>query len=434
MLSPVATVTIRRCVHPYEHRREVPNVSHPWPGWQVGDAGYRRLTFALFAAGFATFAQIFGAQAALPAASREFDVSASTAAFSVSAAALGVAMSVLPWARVSDRIGRTRAMTYSIVSATIIGLLVAVAPTFEAVIAVRFVAGLAIGAVPAIAVAYLVEEVVPSRVAIAASVYVAGNTVGGVSGRILAGPMSETFGWRWAMFGLGVAGFLAAVAFITVVPRPRGFRPHSGGEKTFRHLLFHLTDPATLAVYAQGFLLMGAFAAIYNYLGYRVVDPPYGVPASLVGLLFITYLFGTLASRLSGSLVGRYGPLPVIVGGIATMLVGLGLLLIPSLIVVIVGLVVFTVGTFTAHPTASGQSGVLPQVGRAQSTALFQLSWLTGTAAIGWAAGLAFVSRGWPLTVGVAGALCVVAAVIAGLGLGVLPRPDPPGDGQTGLD
>ena len=385
-----------------------------WHGWDKGTREYSRITLALFAAGFATFAQIFDAQAVLPALSRDLGVGAAAAASTVTASTLGVAVSVLPWAAAADRIGRTRAMAFSLISATVIALVIPFLPGFGLVVVGRAVLGVALGAVPAVAMAYLAEELVAHRVAIAAGIFVSGNTFGGIYGRIIAGPMSEAVGWRPAMFTVAVTSAVMSVIFVVVIPKPRGFRADRGDELPVRaRILVHLRDPVMVGLYALGFLLMGAFGAVYNYFGYRLQLPPYSIPASLVGFLFAVYLFGTVASRYSGVLVTRFGAVRVIVSGTVLMLVGLGLMLTPVLAGVIAGLIVFTIGCFTAHPVASGQSGIRARVGRAQATALYQLAWLGGTALMGLVAGVAYDAGGWSATVAVAAVMCVLAIVVA---------------------
>lgn len=406
-----------------------------WRGFERSDPQYRRIVLALFAAGFATFTQIFDAQAVLPALREEMGVSAATAALSVSAATVGIAFSVLPWASVADRIGRVRAMRISLTAATALAVLVPLMPTFETVLLARGLVGLALGAVPAVAVAYLAEELHASWVSVAAGTYIAGNTIGGIAGRLIAGPVSELAGWRAGLAVVAVVGALAAVLFWLLVPEPRGFvRPTPAGPTgpgTLRlrtRILFQLRDPTMLALYAQGLLLMGAFAAVYNYLGFRITAPPFLLPAAFVSLLFLAYLSGTLSSRFSGALVTRFGPLRVILGGIAVLLAGLALLASDALPVLVVGLVLFTIGCFTAHPVASGLSGRSALVGRAQATALYQLSWLSGTALFGWLAGVVYDRAGWEAMLLVVAGMGLAAAAAAVLGLGLLRtrRPVPP--------
>jgi len=394
-----------------------------WRGFERGEPQYRRIVLALFAAGFATFAQVFDAQAVLPALRADFGISAATAALTVSATTIGLAVSVLPWASLADRIGRIRAMKLSLLAATVFSFVVPLMPTFESVVVARGLVGLALGAVPAIAVAYLAEELHGAWVGVAAGTYVAGNTIGGIAGRLVAGPLAELVGWRIGLAAVAVLGAAAAAVFWLLVPEPKGFvRAPAGGPPLRTRILGNLRDPTMLAIFAQGFLLMGAFAVVYNYLSFQIASPAFGVPETLVSLIFLAYLAGTVASRFSGALAERFGPLRMILAGIALMLVGLLLLASTVLIVVFAGLVVFTLGCFSAHPVASGLSGRWARVGRAQATAIYQLSWLGGTAFFGWAVGLVYDGSGWVATLAAVAGMCLAAAVVASIGLGVFAR------------
>lgn len=392
-----------------------------WRGWDAGDPQYGRVARALFAAGFATFALVFDAQACLPALSAAFTVSSATAALTVSATTLGLAVSVLPWSWVADRIGRLAAMRMSLIAALVVSFGVVVVGELWQVIAVRALLGVALGAVPGVAMAYLAEELATSRVSIAAGIFVAGNTIGGIVGRVVAGLASAAWGWRAGFVLVAVIAVAMAAWFVVSAPQPRGFRPEADSiAVVWSRALFQLRDPFMVALYAQGLFLMGSFGAIYNYLGYRLIAAPFQVPATWVSLVFTAYLAGTVASRWCGVLAGRWGHLRVMLAGIAVMATGAALMLADNLVVVLAGLVVFTVGCFTAHPVASGLTGQRAQVGRAQGSALYQLAWLGGTAGFGWLGGLAYDRWGWEATIGMVGVLCLAAAVSAVLGLRVL--------------
>src|SRR5699024_740830 len=87
----------------------------------------------------------------------------------------GAGAEVVPWSFVGDRIGRLRAMVIAVLSATVLGLVAAWAPTFPLVLALRFLEGAALGGVPALAMAYLSEEMAPRARALGAGWFVAGT-------------------------------------------------------------------------------------------------------------------------------------------------------------------------------------------------------------------------------------------------------------------
>ncbi len=410
--------------------RRAPVEGAPWLGWDVGDREHSRIAVGLFAAGFATFALVFDAQAALPAIGAAFDTTTATAALTVSATTLGLAASVLGWAALADRIGRVPAMRLSLGAALVLALSLGLAGSLGQLIVLRGLLGVALGAVPGVAMAYLAEELAPGRVSIAAGIFVAGNTVGGITGRLAAGLGAAWWGWQVAFTLVAVLAVAMAAVFWWALPPPRGFVPGRRGEyPLLTRVLFQLKDPTMMGLYAQGFLLMGGFGAVYNFLGYRLLGEPFGLPATVVSLVFLAYLAGTAASRWGGVLALRWGHLEVILAGIGIQLAGIALLASDDLATTLAGLVVFTVGCFTAHPVASGLTGQSALLGRAQGTALYQLAWLGGTALFGWVAGLCYDAWGWGALLELVGLLCLAAAALAWTGLRLLAdrRPEVPG-------
>ncbi|HEU5483377.1 MAG TPA: MFS transporter, partial [Microlunatus sp.] len=189
-------------------QRPVPGPA--WPGYQAATPAYRRLLIGLGAAGVATFAQLYAPQGLLPTLAHDLTVDASQAALSMSVATWAVALAVLPWSWLADRVGRLRAMKIAISTAALLGLLVALSPGIESLLLVRFFEGLALGGLPALAMTYLHDEVDPRHTAAAAAAYISGTTIGGASGRLIAGPLTELVGWRWALAGVALVCCAAA--------------------------------------------------------------------------------------------------------------------------------------------------------------------------------------------------------------------------------
>nr|WP_218847263.1 MFS transporter [Psychromicrobium silvestre] len=353
---------------------------------------------ALACAGVATFAQLYSVQGVLPAMSADLHVSAADAALTVSAATIGLALAVIPWSAVADRIGRLRAMSIAVIAAVALGLLVPLMPNLPSLLSLRFLEGAALGGIPALALAYLSEEVHKLHAGIAAGTYIAGTTVGGLLGRVIAGPIGDLAGWRIGILTVSLLASVAAVWFILLAPGQRGFSPvrkNDGGPGLVARLAINLRNPALLALYAQGFLLMGGFVAIYNYLGFRLEAPPFVLPATITSLLFLAYLAGTVTSRVAGGLSTKLGRRRVLAGSTAVMILGVVLTMVPWLPVVLLGLLVLTGGYFAAHAMASSWTTVRASIGPAQAASLYNLFFYTGSSLIGWLGGFVFQALGW---------------------------------------
>lgn len=372
----------------------------------------------LFFGGVATFAQLYATQALLPQVAVDTGSDPATAALTVSASTLGLAVAVLPWSLVADRVGRVPAMAGGVIAATLLGAAAALSQDITVLLALRLLEGVALGAVPAVALAYLSEEVDPRFVAAAAGSYIAGTTVGGLSGRLVSGPIGELFGWRWGVAAVILLCAAAAAIFLTLVPPSRGFVPGRAralpGPTVMARLRVNLRSPVQLALYAQGFLLMGAFVAVYNYLGFHLAEPPFSLAPAVVTLLFLAYLAGTASSPRAGAVAVRRGRFPVLQASIGITAVGAALMALPSTPVVILGLIVFTAGFFAAHAVASGWTPVAAEPeARAQASSLYYLGYYGGSSLFGWLLGLLFTTVGWTWFVGAVIGMCAVSAAIA---------------------
>ncbi|WAJ31670.1 MFS transporter [Arthrobacter sp. FX8] len=156
--------------------------SPPWNGHPKGSRAYGRILAGLSCAGVATFAQLYSTQAVLPLLAADLRVTAAEAALTISLATVGLAATVIPWSFLADRIGRVKAMMWGITAATVLGLLVPLSASFGMLLVLRLLEGMALGGIPAIAIAYLNEEVSKAHAALAAGSYVAGTTLGDFQG------------------------------------------------------------------------------------------------------------------------------------------------------------------------------------------------------------------------------------------------------------
>lgn len=381
-----------------------------WPGHERGSAAYRRILIALLCSGVATFAQLYSPQSLLPLIATDLGVSAAASSLIVSAGTLGLAVSVLPWSLVADRLGRVGAMRIALIAATALGLVFPWLPWFESVVALRFVQGVALGGIPGVTIVYLAEEIRSTRLALAAGTYISGTTVGGLLGRFIAAPIGEATNWRIGTFAVAALSVVMVATFIAVLPRARGFQPRATSlSHVSRAIGAHMRNPKLLVLYGQAVLLMGAFIAVYNYFLFRVEGPPFFITPAIASFMYLAYLAGTVSSRASARLVARIGRGPAILTCIGIMAGGALVTLSSSLLVMIVGLVVFTGGFFAAHTVAVAWSGTRASHDRAQSAALYNFGYYAGSSLFGFLGGFAWAWLGWTGVVAMVFALILVA-------------------------
>ncbi|MEV6208302.1 MFS transporter [Kitasatospora sp. NPDC051914] len=361
-----------------------------------GDRAFRRANLALFAAGVATFVLLYSTQGLLPILSADLDLTPGQASWTASAATLGLALALLPASALSDRYGRTAVMTASIASAAVLALALPFAPDLTTLVVLRVLQGAALAGLPATAMAYLAEEVHPSALASAMGLYVAGNSIGGMSGRLVSGWAAAVWGWRWGLAVSALLALLSVLAFRALIPAARNFTPAPVDARALaRTVGGHLRNPLLLRLYALGLLFMAVFGAVYNTVGYRLVAAPFDLPQSVAASIFVVYLVGTASSAFAGKLVGRLGRRGTLYAAIGLTTAGLLLSLSGSLAAALTGLVLITAGFFAGHATASSAVGRTATTGRAQASALYLIAYYLGNSLGGTIGADAYHATGW---------------------------------------
>jgi YNFM family putative membrane transporter len=365
-----------------------------------GSSGLRRTQLALFGAGLATFLLLYSTQALLPVLSANLHLTPGQASLTVSAAAIGLALAVIPISALSERYGRIAVMTASVFAAAALALVIPFSPDLTVLTALRALQGVALAGLPATAMAYLAEEVHPRALASAMGLYVAGNSIGGMSGRLISGVVAGAFGWRWGLASVAVLSLLCAVAFRVLIPPARHFRPGPVNPRALlRTVTGHLHDPLLGRLFALGLLFMTVFGAVYTVMGYRLVAAPFNLSQGLASSIFAVYVVGTFASALSARVTGRFGRRGTLYLGIGCTSAGLLLTLPDSLPLALLGLVLITAGFFTGHCVASASVGRTATHGRAQASALYLAAYYLGNSLGGTLGADAYHAGGWNDTV-----------------------------------
>jgi MFS transporter, YNFM family, putative membrane transport protein len=390
-----------------------------------GTAAYRRLSLALVIAGLATFSLLYSVQSLLPVFAKEFKVSAGESSLVVSLATGAMAITLLVASVISDSIGRRQMMAASLFAASVLTLVSVVLPGWHALLLTRFLIGIALAGIPAVAMAYIAEEVHGDSIGGAMGLYIAGAAIGGMAGRLAASVVSDLLGWRFALAGIGAISLIGAGVFWWAAPHSRSFVSRKHDWPSFLASVRKLSNDAALPwLYAEGFLLMGAFVTIYNYVGFRLLAAPYSLSQSTVGAIFLFYIIGSFSSTWFGKLAGRLGRRKVFWVPILVLLGGIAMTVARPLTVVILGIGVLTVGYFGAHSVASSWVSRRGGAARAQAAAFYLFFFYVGSSILGTVGGIAWSRSGWTGVASFTGLLMVLALLIALRLVAVKPLPE----------
>ena len=376
-----------------------------------GTATFRRANWALFAAGVATFGLLYCVQPLMPQFSRQYGVSAAASALSLSLPSGVLAVAMLFAGTLSDAWGRKSVMSASLLASALLMLLAAIAPGWGALLVLRTLLGFTLAGLPAVAMTYLSEEVHSESIGLGMGLYIAGSAAGGMGGRLVGGVVADFFGWRMGVAAVAIIGLACAWAFARWLPPSRNFvaRPIELGA-AFGRFAGLFADAGLPWMFAEGFVLLGAFVTVYNYIGYRLMAPPYALSQAAVGLIFSVYLVGMFSSTFMGHLAGRVGRRKLLWMMFVVMLAGLTLTTAQSLACIVGGVAVITFGFFGGHSIVSSWVGRRAGGAKAQASSMYLFTYYLGSSVAGAAGGLFYSARGW------AGVAAFVAALF-GLGL-----------------
>ena len=380
----------------------------------AGTREYRAAKWALFVGGFATFAMFYGPQPLLSLFGQAFGLTPAQASGVLSCTAGAMAVGLIPAGLLAQRVGPKPVMIASIVLGALCSLLCAAAPNYATLLALRALLGLCLSGLPAVASAYLAEEMDPAALGQAMGLIIAGNAAGGMMSRLVCGALADLVSWRVAFAGLGGLGALSAVEFWRSLPASRRHRPRALAVRAIAaDLRSVFREPGLLPLFALALLLMGGFVSFYNYLGFRLGQAPFGLSHATIGAIFLLYVVGMFSSPWAGRRADRLGSSRVLAWMLAVSTLGLALTISDALPLIVAGVALFTLGFFGAHSIASSWVGRIAKQSKALAAAAYLTAYYVGASSMGWLGGHAWSAGAWGGVLAFLGVLWAGCAAVA---------------------
>lgn len=385
-------------------------------GVAIGTPLYRRINLALFCAGFITFVTLYDVQPLLPLFAREFSVVPALASLPLSLCTAALAFGMLLAGTISESVGRRELMITSLFLTSLLAVATVFCTSFSSLLVLRLAQGLVLAGIPSVAMAYLGEEMDARAIGSAMGLYISGNALGGMSGRIGSALLCDYFSWQSAIAMIGVLSLGLSFVFLKCLPPSAKFhrRPFKFGYLV-TSLYQQLRDPGLLCLYGLAFLSMGGFVSLYNYIGFRLLAPPYDLTQFSVSLIFLVYLLGSFSSGVAGALLNRFGRPFMIRLSLTTMLAGTLITLAAQLPFIVVGVGIFTCGFFCSHAIASSWVGRRAKIGKAQASSLYLFCYYQGSSISGTLGGVFWQHYGWHGVTAMISLLMLIAFGVATL-------------------
>jgi len=342
-------------------------------------AAFYRSCFALCLAAIVVFANLHLLQPLLPQLSRDFQLSPLQATLSYTIATLGLGLSLLVYASLSDAWGRKSLLLLTLMGMTLSTLALTQVESFGALLCWRAVQGVCLGGLPAIAIAWMGEEYSTPALVTAVGYYISANSLGGIGGRLLAGTLADLGHWQWVFWPMAVLSGLSCYFIWRYLPQSNQF-----SRQPFRlwHALknhsFHLRQPLLLITYLIGGLNFLVFLNQYTFISFVLAAPPYLLSSSMLGLLFITYFTGTIGSALSAKIGYKLSSPLAMALGIVLMMLGTLVTLHSQLPVIVSGFFISAFGFFLCHSLASSWVNQRANRAKASASALYLVFYYVG--------------------------------------------------------
>ena len=361
-----------------------------------GTKQYLKTNIAFFVAGFNTFTILYCVQPLLPNFSQHYELSPTVASLALSLTTIALAIAMLFFGSLSDAVGRKNVMLYSMIAASVICLFIPLSPTFTWLLVLRTIQGIALAGLPSVAMAYLSEEISPKSLGAAMGLYICGNALGATFGRMFSGIVTEAANWQSALFLVGVISLAASILFAFFLPISSNFRPTKRQvPEMIYSLKSHLGNTRLLCLFGLGFILLGTNVALFNYMGFTLLNEPYSVSQTIVSSIFLLFIIGMFSSVIAGKLVDSVGKEKTVLLSLLIILAGILLTLIPNLAFKICGTAMSVYGFFSSHSVASSWVGSIVSKNKAQAASLYLFFYYAGSSVIGTLGGILWATLDW---------------------------------------
>lgn len=355
------------------------------------------ISICVFLSGFSCFAQLYYFQPLLPDLAREFLLSASHSSLAVSFSTLGMVFGLITTMFIADRIPRKKLISMGLLTSSVFSVAASFSPVFWLLILLSAAKGFLLSGATSVSMAYIAEEVSEKNKARIMALYIAGNALGGMSGRFITSWIGAVWSWRIASVSIGLICALFALLFLLFSPRSTHFFPRK--ESLHSLIIVNarlITSKALVPFYLTGGLILGVFVSLYNYMGFYLLKPPFNFPEYSIHYIYLMYTFGMFGSVATVRLTRHRLPVPVLKSILLLSAASILLLYIPGFLTVGLGLAIFTFNFFVIHVLCNRIVSEYNLAKRSVTISIYLLTYYLGSSLLGWATGLLLDAFGWP--------------------------------------
>lgn len=354
------------------------------------------ISICVFLSGFSCFAQLYYFQPLLPDLAHDFSLSASHSSFAVSFSTLGMVFGLFTMMFIADRIPRKRLIGTGLLASSIFSISASFSPTFFPLILLSAAKGFLLSGATSVSMAYISEEVSPQNKSRIMGLYIAGNALGGMGGRVISSWIGAEYSWRIASGSIGVICALFAALFMIFSPRSLNFIPRKESFKSLITDNIHLImSKELIPFYLTGGLILGVFVSLYNYMGFYLIKEPFNFSPYYIHYIYLMYIFGVFGSIATAGLSQRFSHFTLLKAMLLISAAGILLLYFTNFWIVTIGLAAFTFNFFVVHVLCNRIVSEYNVAKRSVTISIYLLAYYLGSSLLGSGTGVILDLWGW---------------------------------------
>lgn len=290
-------------------------------------------------------------QPLLPVLVKEFGVSRETAALLTTVTLLPLSFAPLFYGVLLETFSARRMLRSAVLLLALSEGLIFFTDSFAWLMVLRLLQGLLLPAMLTALMTCTSRLAAAGEVGKAMAWYVAATILGGFVGRFLSGTIASLTNWRYSFLLLGVS-LIIAWLWLSRLPETGRIQGHRPNLHVIREVL---SEPVMRTAYAMVFCFFLVFAAMMNYLPFRLTELSPLASEFRIGAAYVGYLLGIVMALNAMRLQKRFGGAErVMVGGLAVFGIAMVVMILPSVITLIGGMFLLCGALFLTHSTAAG--------------------------------------------------------------------------------
>lgn len=349
-------------------------------------------------------------QPLLPVLSAEFGVSRETAALLTTIAFIPLSLAPLFYGALLEAVSARRMLRLAVLLLAVSEVLMFFVEPFAGLLALRLVQGLLIPAMLTSLMTYTAQVSARGDLARTMAWYIAATILGGFAGRALSGLVASLLHWRFSFLLLG-GGLLLAWVWLGRIAEAGAVQAVHPDRNVIGKVL---ADPVVRAAYGMVFCFFLVFAAMMNYLPFRLTELSSAADEFRIGLAYSGYLMGIVVSLNAVRIHRRCGgPERTMVGGLVLFMLALLVMALPRVAALVGGMFLLCGASFLTHATATGYLNRYMSQHKGVVNGLYVSFYYGGGAVGSYLPGYAYRGFGWGGFIAVLLGVLVVALLLA---------------------